>query len=64
MKTTKNKATVRILVILGILVLLAVVAYMTIDVNFSNPKFFKFSMEIRAPKLLAMLVAALAIGGA
>lgn len=64
MKNAAYKKNVRILVILVVLVFLAAIAYMVIDVNFSNPKFFQFSMKIRTPKLLAMLIAAFAIGGA
>ncbi|MBQ8231941.1 MAG: iron chelate uptake ABC transporter family permease subunit [Lachnospiraceae bacterium] len=64
MKNEAYRANVRKLVILSILMVLAVVLYMVIDVNFANPKFFKFSMKIRTPKLLAMLVAAFAIGAA
>lgn len=64
MRTAAYKANVRKLVILAVLMLLAVVFFMVVDVNFSNPKFFWFSMKIRTPKLLAMLVAAFAIGAA
>ncbi len=58
------KRNVRKLVILAALVILSVVFFLTFDVNFSNPKFMQFSMKIRTPKLLAMLVAAFAIGAA
>ncbi len=61
--TAKQKNT-RKLIVLCALTLLAVVAYMTVELNFSSPKFLAFSMKIRTPKLLAMLVAAFAIGGA
>ena len=64
MRTHAQRANVRKFCILAALVLLAIAAYMTIDVNFSNPKFLRFSMKIRAPKMLSMLVAAFAIGGA
>ena len=64
MKDAAYKANVRKLVIMTILILLAVVFYMVVDVDFANPKFFLFSMKIRTPKLLAMLVAAFAIGAA
>ena len=64
MRTTAYKANVRKLVILAVLMLLAALFFMVVDVNFSNPKFFWFSMKIRTPKLLAMLVAAFAIGAA
>lgn len=64
MKTAAYQKNVRKLIVLTILALLAIAAYMTIDVNFSNPKFFRFSMKIRAPKLAAMVIAAFAIGSA
>lgn len=64
MRTTAYKANVRKLVILAVLMLLAALFFLIVDVNFSNPKFFQFSMKIRTPKLLAMLVAAFAIGAA
>ncbi len=61
--TAKQKNT-RKLMALCALTLMAAVAYMTVELNFSSPKFLAFSMKIRTPKLLAMLVAAFAIGGA
>lgn len=64
MRTAAYKANVRKLVILAVLMLLAALFFMIVDVNFSNPKFFQFSMKIRTPKLMAMLVAAFAIGAA
>ncbi|MBR5578753.1 MAG: iron chelate uptake ABC transporter family permease subunit [Lachnospiraceae bacterium] len=54
----------RMLWILGALVLLSIVFYMTIDVNLSNSKFLAFSMKLRTPKMVAMVVAAFAIGAA
>lgn len=62
MKNIAYQKNIKKLVVLAILMLLAVVFFMTVDVNFANPKFFLFSMKIRTPKLLAMLVAAFAIG--
>lgn len=56
--------TVRKLTILAVLVLIAVIVYMAIDVNFANSRYFQFSMKIRTPKLMVMLIAAIAIGGA
>ena len=50
--------------IMAALVLLAAVAYMTVDVNFGNAKLLAYSMRIRAPKLIVMLITAFAIGGA
>lgn len=62
MRNEAYRRNVRKLIMLAVLMLLAVVFFMTVDVNFANPKFFLFSMRIRTPKLLAMLVSAFAIG--
>ena len=57
-------ANVRKLSVLALLVLLAGLGYMLVAVNFSNSALVLFSMKIRAPKLIAMLITAFAIGGA
>lgn len=49
---------------LFILVLVASALYMLVEVNFANEKLFNYAMKIRTPKLLVMLIAAFAIGGA
>lgn len=64
MRTETYKKNVRKLVIMAAITLISVVLFMIWDVNFSNPKFLAFSMKIRTPKLLAMLIAAFAIGAA
>lgn len=64
MRTAAYQKNVRKLVILAGIMVIACVLFMTWDVNFSNPKFMRFSMSIRFPKLAAMLVAAFAIGAA
>lgn len=64
MKNKAYKKNVRKLVIMAAVMLLCVVLYLVWDVKFSNPKFLQFSMKIRTPKLLAMLIAAFAIGAA
>ena len=56
-----RRTNTRKLVILAVLVLLASVAYLTVDVN---PKYLSFAMGLRVPMLLVMLIAAFAIGGA
>ena len=61
MKTTSYRANVRKLVILAVLVLLAAAAYLLVEVN---PKYFSYAMRLRIPKLIVMLIAAFAIGGA
>ena len=47
--------------ILITLVILAVIGYLTLNVN---PKYVEFTMRLRVPKLLVMLVTAFCIGGA
>lgn len=58
------RANQRKLVILAVLVLLCAAGYMFYAVNFSNAKLFQFSMKLRFPKLVVMLITAFAIGGA
>ena len=64
MLTKAQRANRKKLVIMAVLVLLVAVAYMTVDVNFGNAKLLAYSMRIRAPKLIVMLITAFAIGGA
>ena len=64
MLTRAQRSNRRKLCIMAALVLLAAVAYMTVDVNFGNAKLLAYSMRIRAPKLIVMLITAFAIGGA
>lgn len=52
------------LLILSLLVLLCAAGYMLIDVNFSNSRLFAYSMKIRTPRLIVMLITAFSIGGA
>lgn len=63
-----NQAAVRSnqrkLAILAGIVLLCAAGYMFYAVNFSNPKLFQYSMKLRSPKLIVMLITAFAIAGA
>ncbi len=52
------------LITMAILALVAVGLYMTINVKFSNPRLFKYSMEIRGARVMAMVLVAICIGGA
>ena len=61
MRTAAYRTNVRKLIILAVLVLLAAAAYLTVEVD---PKYFSFAMSLRIPKLIVMLIAAFAIGGA
>ncbi|MBQ8213936.1 MAG: iron chelate uptake ABC transporter family permease subunit [Clostridia bacterium] len=64
MKLTKQQWNIIKLVALAVLVLGAIAAFMFIGVNFEKPKLVQFAMKLRAPKLIAMLVGAFAIGAA
>lgn len=46
------------------LTVICAVAYLVVEVNFSNPNLVRYAMKLRAPKLMAMLLTAFAIGGA
>ena len=61
MRTAAYRANVRKLIILAALALLAAAAYLTVEVN---PEYFSYAMSLRVPKLIVMLIAAFAIGGA
>lgn len=52
------------LIVLGALVAVCIVLFLVLGLNFSQSKFINYSMRIRVPKLLAMLIAAFAIGAA
>lgn len=59
-----RKRNIYKLIILAIIVLLAMVAYMTIGVKFHNESLMRFAFKIRYPKLIAMVITAFTIGGA
>ena len=46
------------------LVILCAIGYLMVRVQFENPKLLHYALNLRAPKLYAMLLTALAIGGA
>ena len=52
------------LIIILLLVILVYVLYMTVGVKFGNRKLVEYSMKIRTPKLIAMIITAYAIGSA
>lgn len=58
------RANQRKLVILAAIVLLCALGYMFYAVNFGNPRLFRYSMKLRSPKLIVMLITAFAIAGA
>lgn len=64
MNRSAVRANQRKLAVLALLVLLCAAGYMFYAVSFSNPRLFQYSMKLRAPKLVVMLITAFAIGGA
>lgn len=64
MKTAAYDQNNRKLMVMAALVLLAAAAYLMINVNLENSRMFAYAMKIRIPKLAAMGVTAVAIGGA
>ena len=58
------RANRRKLIILAAVVLLCSAGYMFYGVNFGNANLFQYSMKLRSPKLIVMLITAFAIAGA
>lgn len=52
------------LIIMFALFILVVALFMTVGVKFENQRLFEYSMKIRTPKLIAMMITAYAIGSA
>lgn len=63
-QTAARRSNLRKIAVMVVLALLAAAAYMLVNVRFDNPKLFQYSMKIRTPKLIVMLITAFAIGGA
>lgn len=61
MKKTAYRSNLIKLGVMVLLVLAACGAYLLVDIN---PKYFQYAMRLRVPKLIVMLIAAFAIGGA
>ncbi len=64
MNTLAVRANRRKLLILAAIVLICAAGYLLVGVNFAEPKLLAYSMKIRMPKLLVMLITAFSIGGA
>lgn len=64
MKSAAVRANERKLSILTILVLACAAGYMLYAVHFSDLVLLRYALKLRAPKLVAMLITAFAIGGA
>lgn len=54
----------RNLMAMFIIAAISIVLYMTFDINFQNQKLMNYALSIRVPKILAMIIAAVSIGGA
>ena len=52
------------MIVMFVLFILAAALYMTVGVKFENQKLFEYSMKIRTPKMIAMMITAYAIGSA
>jgi iron complex transport system permease protein len=61
---TTKKNNIHKLLAIAVLAVGAIILYMTINVRFDNPKLLRYSMSIRAPKVIVMLLVAFCIGGA
>ena len=64
MNTKAIHSNQRKLAIMAVIILLCAVGYMVVGVKFGNAKLVQYSMKIRTPKLIVMLITAFAIGGA
>lgn len=64
MSMSAKRENTKKLAVLTTLALAAAVAYMLVGVQFSNPRLLHYSIKIRTPKLIVMLITAFAIGGA
>lgn len=64
MGTAAIRVNRRKILIMTVLALLCAAAYMLVEVNLANEKLFAYAMRIRAPKVIAMIITAFAIGGA
>ena len=64
MNTAAIRSNRRKLLILALLVLLCSAGYMLVNVNFLNPRLLSYSIKLRTPRLIVMLITAFSIGGA
>ena len=58
------RANRRKIAVLAVLILLCAAGYLFVGVDFGNPRLFRYSMSLRIPKLIVMLLTAFAFGGA
>lgn len=62
--TIAGRRNLQKLSVMAVMVLLASAAYMLVNMNVHNEKLFAYTVSIRTPKLIVMLITAFAIGGA
>lgn len=62
MHIVKTRDNERKLLVLGIVVVLVMLAYLFVQVNFEQTRLFAYAMRIRIPKLIVMLIVAFTIG--
>lgn len=63
-RARSNRVNRRNLILLAVLVAVAAVAFLTIGVNMKSATLAQYALKVRVPKLVAMFVAAFAIGSA
>lgn len=64
MRTKAYYRNIQKLVMMALLAAVAAAAYMLVEVNFDNERFFFYALKLRTPKLIVMIITAFAIGGA
>lgn len=62
MHIVKTRDNERKLLVLGIVVVLVMLAYLFVQVNFEQTRLFAYAMRIRIPKLIVMFIVAFTIG--
>lgn len=64
MRTKAYYRNIQKLVMMALLAVEAASAYMLVEVNFDNERLFFYTLKLRTPKLIVMIITAFAIGGA
>lgn len=64
MRTAAYRSNMKKLAVMAAIALAAAAAYMLFDLNFGNSKLLSYGLRIRTPKLIVMIIVAIAIGGA
>ena len=64
MNSKAYKANVLKLTMLAVMMIVVTLAFLFVGVKFHNEKLLRYAMKLRIPKVLAMIITAVAIGGA